>query len=206
MLDRGGGVSSGANNHFPRRVILPICLSVKPLSRRYLSKDIILVALDSLGVYLPSSSFVSLTNVCFFRDAGYLLSAARKSGNSKSTQKVAAIVQMNRTNANRASLENCIMHSFYTNCRETTVGAYWGSLSLTAADDVFLVHVSAISYQTNYVPTGQTERRRRYLATPFRIQGVPGFIRQTAGAYSTNGNKKKILYEVWLEKCLITKL
>lgn len=101
------------------------CSLVKPLSKRYLSKDIILVTLDiSLGAYLPSSSSVFFTDVCFFRDAKYLLSAARKSGNSNSTQKIAAVIQVNKTNANRASRENLrIMHSFYTNCRETT-GAY----------------------------------------------------------------------------------
>lgn len=121
MLDLGGGVPSGANNHFPRRDILPICSSIKPLSRRCLSKDILVNksrALDCVGADLLCSSSISLMEVCFFRQ--YLPSG--KPGNSNSTQKIAAVIQMNRTKTNRATRENlCIMHSATAHSKLTLI-------------------------------------------------------------------------------------
>lgn len=109
------------------------CSAVKPLSRRCLSKDIIFVASDCLGAYFSFSPFVSLTVVCLFRGAEYLLLTAGKPGNSNSTQKIVAVVQMNRMKANRASRENlCIMHSAAVHSRQTAKklldGAYRRSL------------------------------------------------------------------------------
>lgn len=57
--------------------------------------------------------------VCFFRQ--YLPSG--KPGNSNSTQKIAAVIQMNRTKTNRATRENlCIMHSATAHSKLTVRG------------------------------------------------------------------------------------
>lgn len=123
------------------------CSMVKPLSRRCLSKDIILAS-DCLEAYFPFSPSISLMDVCLFRGAEYLLLTTGKPGHSNSTQKIIAVVQMNRMKANHASRENlCIMHSVAVHSKQTakkllrSLSRIFITESYYVLNDVFLVRI-----------------------------------------------------------------